>query len=54
MPGTIISADDKNGVKIATGDGVIKILEIHEQSCKRMSCKEYLCGRKMKIGDMLL
>jgi methionyl-tRNA formyltransferase len=49
IPGTIIAADDKQGVLVATGDGALKILEIHEQSCKKMNFKEYLCGRKMIV-----
>jgi methionyl-tRNA formyltransferase len=54
IPGTIITADDKDGVQVVTGDGVLKILEIHEQCCRKMSCKEYLCGRKLRVGDILL
>ena len=42
-PGEFIS-DDKNFLKISTGDGYIKVLELQMQGRKRMKIKDFLNG----------
>ncbi len=51
-PGTIIKKD-KNGLMVACGDGVINIVEIQPESCRKMTVEEYLCGHKVNEGDVI-
>jgi methionyl-tRNA formyltransferase len=51
-PGTICSSG-KEGLYVATGDGVLKILEIQFDSCRKMSVEEYIAGHKIVEGDKL-
>jgi methionyl-tRNA formyltransferase len=47
-PSEVIQADCKNGILVAAGKGVIKILDIQEQCCKRMSASQYVVGHDLK------
>ncbi len=47
---TIISADFKDGLTIATNDGAISILEIQKQGSKAMDYKSFLNGNQLDIG----
>jgi len=49
-PGTIIQAD-KNGLLIATGDGVLLVREIQPEGKKRMTVTAYLCGQTLETGQ---
>lgn len=51
-PGTIIKKD-KNGIIVACGDGVLNIVEIQPESCRKMTVEEYLCGHKVNEGDVI-
>lgn len=42
--GQILSADLKEGLVVAAGEGAIEILDLQEPCCKRMNAKAYLCG----------
>lgn len=42
--GQILSADPKEGLIVAAGEGAIEIIELQESCCKRMEAKAYLCG----------
>jgi len=44
-PGTIISAD-KNGIKIATADGILNILQLQPAGKKAMSVQDILNSRR--------
>ena len=50
MPGQIICADDKKGLLVGTGDGLLRVLELQAPCCKRMSPCDYLRGRRF-CGD---
>lgn len=52
-PGTVISADPKNGLIIACGKGAIKILEIQAPGGKQMKAEDYLRGHVLAEGTNL-
>ena len=47
-PGTVLCADNKNGLKVATGDGVISIDVLQFSGKKAMDAKTYFVGNKLK------
>lgn len=51
-PGTICEVI-KNGVIVATGDGLLNILEVQFDSSRRMTIEEYLCGHSIDEGEIL-
>ncbi|MBO5178844.1 MAG: methionyl-tRNA formyltransferase [Clostridia bacterium] len=53
-PGTILYANEKEGLCVATGKGVIGITEIQAPNSKRMFIKDYLRGNKITVGKILL
>lgn len=52
-PGTIIIANDKQGLYIKTRDGVIKVLELQGENSKKMNACDFLRGNKIEIGSIL-
>ena len=48
--GTVILADDKIGLYIKTGRGIIKALEIQGENAKRMKTCDFLRGNKIIEG----
>jgi len=53
LPGTILAADQAQGILVQTGSGVACILEIQASGSKRMTAKDYLRGREIKVGAIL-
>lgn len=49
-PGEIICADDKRGLLVMAGDGVISLDIIKRQGTKQMHAKDSLRGRGMDVG----
>lgn len=49
-PGTILCADDKQGLQIQTLDGKICVLEIQTENTKRLETKEFLRGNNLEIN----
>ncbi len=47
VPGSVIKADPKEGLIIATGDGALELVEIQPENKKRMFAKDYLRGNKI-------
>ncbi len=47
-PGTVLCADNKQGLKVATGDGVISIDVLQFPGKKSMDAKTYFVGNKLK------
>lgn len=47
VPGSIIKADSKEGLIIATLDGAIEIVEFQPENKKRMPAKDYLRGNSL-------
>ena len=47
VPGTVLAADPKQGLVIATGDGAIELVEIQAPNGRRMPAKAFLLGRSI-------
>ncbi len=52
-PGTIISANDRDGLVIKTQDGAIKIGAVQAPGKKRMDSTVFLRGKNLEIGTVL-
>lgn len=52
LPGTIIEAEG-SGLKVATGKGIIAILEIQREGKRRLPISEFLKGFPIKTGTIL-
>ncbi len=52
-PGTVLSADSKNGLWVATGDGVISIDVLQLPGKKPMDSKIFFVGNKLKADKLL-
>jgi len=50
VPGKVLSADGKNGIIVATGEGELCICELQRQNGKRLRADEFLRGSKLEIG----
>ena len=50
VPGTILIADDKDGLCIKANGGVLKILEIQGENAKRMPTADFLRGNHLIAG----
>ncbi len=48
--GKIIVADNKKGLLVKTGDGIIEVLEIQGENSKKMDSKSFLNGNKITEG----
>lgn len=51
LPGTVIEASSKNGLLIATLDGILNITEIQMPNSKKMLAKDYFNGHTISIGS---
>ena len=51
-PGEVISLDD-GAISVACGEGVIDILGVLPEGKGRMSARDYINGRRIKVGDIL-
>lgn len=49
LPGTVLLADKKKGLLVATGDGVLEILELQAPGKKRMRAADYLNGHGFSL-----
>ena len=52
-PGTVLHADGKLGLVVATGDGAMELSEIQAPNAKRMSARAYLLGHTIEAGKPL-
>lgn len=50
-PGTVLKGFD-NELKVATGDGILSVLEIQGESGKRLSIEKFLRGHKIPRGSL--
>ncbi len=46
-PGRVVEADQKKGLIVGTGSGLLKIEEIQAPCCRRMSAPDFLRGNKL-------
>mgnify|MGYP001074840522 CR=1 FL=1 len=53
QPGTVLRADRKKGLIVATGDGAVELCEIQAPGAKRMEAKAYLLGHAIPEGQKL-
>ena len=51
-PGTVLFADEKNGLYVNAIDGIIKVLEIQGENAKKMLINDYLRGNKIQAGTI--
>ncbi|HHY38648.1 MAG TPA: hypothetical protein GX507_06975, partial [Clostridia bacterium] len=49
-PGEVLTADQVEGLLVATGDGIIKVEEIQREGGKRMNTSSFLRGFPLKPG----
>ena len=54
VPGTVVVADDRDGLVVATVDGGISVLEIQGENSKRMKICDYLRGNAISVGERLV
>ena len=52
-PGTVLTADPKNGFIIACGSGAVRILELQAPGGKQMNAEDYLRGHGIQKGTVL-
>jgi len=52
QPGTLLAAT-KQSLKVATGRGVLELLEIQAANSKRMSAAQFLAGHRINPGEQL-
>jgi methionyl-tRNA formyltransferase len=52
-PGTVLAADARRGLVVATGDGAIELVEIQAPNAKKMPAKAFLLGHSIKSGILL-
>jgi methionyl-tRNA formyltransferase len=46
-PGLIVQSDNKCGLLIGTGNGLLRVEEMQAPCCRRMSPKDYFCGKSL-------
>ena len=51
-PGSIYDVN-KEGLTVVTGKGLIIIMEVQFESCRKMCIDEYICGHKIDKGEVL-
>ena len=52
-PGTIVRLQ-KDGIYVATGQGILKIKKLKPQGKKEMDAWAFVCGHRVKVGDKFL
>lgn len=51
LPGVVVEANNKDGLHIATDDGILNIIEIQMPNSKKMLAKDYFNGHTISIGS---
>ena len=51
--GTVLRANKKDGLVIATSDGAMELCEIQAPNAKRMEARAFLLGHPIEEGKML-
>ena len=52
-PGTIIAADARSGLIVATGTSLLEIAELQAPNGRRLASCDYLKGHSLPIGERL-
>ncbi|MFQ5529805.1 MAG: methionyl-tRNA formyltransferase [Gemmatimonadota bacterium] len=50
-PGTIVRADPRSGLAVATGRGTLEVAEVRPEGRPRMSATAWISGRGAAVGD---
>ena len=53
QPGEILTADPKQGLVIAAGEGAVSVIQLQAPGGKPMNSKDYLRGHPMPVGAVL-
>jgi methionyl-tRNA formyltransferase len=53
MAGTIIAASPKQGLLVATGDGVLELMVVQSDGGKRLPVRDFLAGHRVEVGARL-
>jgi len=54
VPGTVILADPRRGLAIATGQGILEIVEVRPEGRPRMEATAWISGRGVTAGDRFI
>ena len=52
-PGTVLCADNRDGLVIATGDGAMELCQVQAPNAKRMEARAFLLGHPIETGRLL-
>ena len=52
-PGTVLRANKRDGLVVATADGALSLLEVQAPNARRMDAKAFLLGHPIPEGTML-
>jgi methionyl-tRNA formyltransferase len=52
-PGTVVAASQSEGLSVATGDGMLDLLELQAEGGKVLPARVFLAGHPLKPGDRL-
>ena len=52
-PGTVLQADDKQGLLVQAGEGAVRVLKLQGAGGKMMAAADFLRGRPMEVGISL-
>ena len=50
-PGTVLAADPRRGIRVATGEGSLEIAEVKPEGRQRMPAGAWVSGRGVSVGD---
>ena len=53
VPGTVVTASQTDGLTVATGEGVLDLLELQAEGGKVLPSRAFLAGHPLKPGDHL-
>lgn len=52
-PGTVLVSNNKGGLLVATGDGILRVTQLQAAGARRQECCAYLCGHCIDEGMVL-
>jgi methionyl-tRNA formyltransferase len=52
-PGTVVAANQSEGVRVVTGDGMLDLLDLQAEGGKVLPARVFLAGHPLQRGDRL-
>lgn len=52
-PGTLLAIEKDGGIRVATKDGILKILKVKPEGKKSMTAADFVRGRRLQAGDFV-